>query len=90
MASKWQGLPGDSFHTHGEFLAVLIKKTFGGKVFSFPSHFLAWLVAALLIEPSLKKELAFTLGTEPGMNSPSPSGRSKLTKAIFRLESRVR
>lgn len=38
----------------------VIKKTFGWKVFFFFPHFLAWLVAALLIEPSLKKELAFT------------------------------
>lgn len=38
----------------------VIKKTFGGKVFFFSSHFLAWLVAALLIDPSPKKELAFT------------------------------
>ena len=92
-SAQSQGLPVDSFHTHGKLLAMLIKKTFGRKVFSFfffPSHFLAWLVAALLIEPSSKKELAFTFGTKPGRIHPSPSGSSRFTEACFGPRSRVR
>lgn len=34
-SAQSQGLPVDSFHTHGKLLAVLIKKTFGRKVFFF-------------------------------------------------------
>lgn len=34
-SAQSQGLPVDSFRTHGKLLAVLIKKTFGRKVFFF-------------------------------------------------------
>ena len=39
-SARSRGLPLDSFHSHEEFLAVLIKKTFGGKAFFFFFFFL--------------------------------------------------